>query len=209
VTRIKICGITRWEDAEEAVAAGADALGFVMEPSSPRCVADSEFVKDICAKLPPYVYTVAVFGPPPTELPAVGIHAIQCEGTIAHSVLQTRKWIEVLRLRYGTSGTNALDAAHPGAGALLVDAYDPAAFGGTGTRADWDVAALVREQVWPRPMILAGGLNAANVGEAICKVRPFAVDVSSGVEREPGVKDAVALRRFCEAVREADRKFGI
>lgn len=204
VTRIKICGITNKADADAAVKCGAHALGFVMEPSSPRCVA-AAFVEEIVSQLPPYVDTVAVFGPPPTISIPRGIHAIQCSGTIADHLSSVYKRIEVMRLADGAAETEAIEIALAARGAVLLDAFASNAFGGTGKKVNWDLAARMREAVSPRPLVLAGGLDPENVAEAIRTVRPFAVDVVSGVERMPGVKDVEKLLRFCEAVRETDR----
>ena len=206
MTRVKICGITNLRDAETAIECGAHALGFVLEPSSPRHIPDLPSVEELISKLPPYVFTVAVFGPPPSSAPPACFHAIQCVGTIDGLASRCRKWIQALRLRSDWSEQEAMGQAGE-ADAFLVDTYSPGSYGGTGRTTNWDVAAALRRRLSPRPLVLAGGITPENVGDAIRSVRPFAVDVGSGVEREPGLKDADKLRRLFEAVAEADSRF--
>jgi phosphoribosylanthranilate isomerase len=201
MTRIKICGITRKEDAFTAIEAGADALGFVFEPTSPRFVGDREEVRELLHSIPPFVTRVAVFGALPPELPAPALlcDALQfVEGTPPH----TGQWlIKVLRHPEEASTLEVLSSNFH---AFLIDAYSPHQWGGTGERADWDLARRAVEES-PIPVILAGGLTPMNVGEAVFRVRPYAVDVSSGVEKMPGVKDAEKIVAFVSAVREAER----
>jgi phosphoribosylanthranilate isomerase len=204
VTRVKICGITNLRDAMVAVECGAHALGFVMEPTSPRYLADMGHLEAILAELPPYVFTVAVFGPPRNvEVPS-GIHAIQCAGTMASSPVRGVKSVYTLRMKPEDLQVDAVGHLCLGADAVLFDSYDPNSYGGTGRLSDWAKAAEIRERLQPKPLILAGGLTPENVGEAIAAVRPFAVDVGSGVEAAPGEKDHAKLRRFIDAVRKAD-----
>lgn len=183
MTRVKICGITRVADAECAILEGADALGFVLEPSSPRYVADYAALLDAAT---PFVSTVAVFG-----RFRIGEYG-------GFSVIQafdppTRKDIKVVR-----DGKLPEDDC----AAVLLDTHDENALGGTGCVGDWDAAAeLVK--ISQAPIILAGGLTPENVHEAIHKVRPYAVDVSSGVESKPGVKDHSRIKDFIQAVRDA------
>jgi len=205
-TRVKICGITRVEDARAAVAAGADAIGLVFHAPSPRCVTIAQ-AAEIAGAVAPFVTVVGLF----VDAPAVDIEAVLARvplGLLQFHGDETpqacgqsgRPWIKALRMR------PALDLAaearrYAGASGLLLDSYDPAAAGGTGQTFDWQRAP--REPGFP--LVLAGGLNAANVGEAIARVGPYAVDVSSGVEGVRGVKDAAKMSAFLRAVQAADQ----
>jgi len=204
-TRIKVCGITRLDDALRAVDLGADALGFVFWPGSPRCVSLRQAAA-IAEALPPLVATVGVFVNQPldeirTITSGVGLSAIQLHGDEAPGT-----WARVPgRCIKGIGVGPGFDAvavrAWPLAVLPLLDAHDPARRGGTGRVVEWDGApALART----RHIILAGGLGPSNIREAIMRVRPFAVDVSSGVEREAGIKDPERLRAFVEGVAAAD-----
>jgi phosphoribosylanthranilate isomerase len=208
VTRVKICGITAVDDALHAVSCGAHALGFVMEPTSPRCAGDAGAVERILAQVPPYVFTVAVFGPPPAVPLPVGIHAVQCAGTMALTPSPAIKVVYAIRVKSGLRSADEIGPVPDEVDALLVDSYDPNAYGGTGRTADWGLAAEVGRRHPGKPLVLAGGLNPDNVGAAIRQVRPFAVDVSSGVESEPGVKDPAKVKRFIEAVLKVDADGG-
>jgi phosphoribosylanthranilate isomerase len=205
-TRIKICGITRVQDAARAVSCGADALGFVCYPGSPRFVAAGR-LRELTAAMPPFVTPVLLF------VNASSDHVQACLPQVPHALLQfhgdeTRADCE----RYGRpylravrmgEGVDLLDCARsfPSAIALLADA--PAAgFGGGGTVFDWARLPVPAQRTMP--LVLAGGLNETNVTDAIARARPFAVDVSSGVEEAPGVKSAERLQHFCAAVRAAD-----
>jgi phosphoribosylanthranilate isomerase len=204
-TRIKVCGITRLEDARCAVDLGVDALGFVFWPGSPRCVSPGQ-AAHIATALPPFVASVGVFVNQPLEeirmiAAAVGLTAIQLHGDEDPGT-----WLGVPGRCIKAAGVGggfdaAWVAAWPPEVWPLLDAHDPARRGGTGRAADWDVAARVARA---RRVILAGGLDASNVRGAMARVRPFAVDVSSGVEREPGIKDPDRLRAFVESVAAAD-----
>lgn len=207
-TRIKICGITRIEDALAAAECGADAVGFNCYERSPRFVRPDR-LRGLAAALPPFVTPVLVFvnaGPEQVQacLAEIPQALLQFHGdeTRAECELQGRPYLRALRM---TEGVDLLDCERifPSAIALLVDA--PAAgFGGGGTAFDWD--RLPRPAQRGMPLILAGGLNDSNVAAAVARVRPFAVDVASGVEAAPGVKSADRMRRFCAAVRAADRE---
>jgi phosphoribosylanthranilate isomerase len=204
-TRIKVCGITRADDARRAVDLGVDALGFIFWAGSPRCVSVRQ-AAEIAAALPPLVATVGVFvNQPLDEIRAVaagvGLSAIQLHGdedVIACAGLPGRC---IKAIGVGAGFDAPAVASWPPDVWPLLDAHDPARRGGTGRAVDWDVAAAVARV---RRVILAGGLDASNVRGAITRVRPFAVDVSSGVEREPGVKDPERLRAFVEGVAAAD-----
>lgn len=202
--RSKICGITRIEDALAAAEAGADAIGFVFYAKSPRAV-DVRQARAIIAELPPFVTTVGLF-----------VNASRCElneilEVVALDLLQFhgdetpqdcegyhRPWIKALRVR----PSDDLEAAcqlYAGARGILLDTYVAGVPGGTGEAFDW---SLVPAHL-SKPIILAGGLSADNVGQAIAQVRPYAVDVSGGVERAKGIKDAAKIEAFMQAVKQA------
>jgi phosphoribosylanthranilate isomerase len=198
VTAIKICGITRLADAEAAVALGAHALGFVLWPASPRH-ATFEVAGEIVRHLPPFVTTVGVMVNPSADDIAraadAGLRLAQVHGTVPAGPLR----LPVLRaVHLSASGTGAIE---PDADddTVLLDANDPVRHGGTGQTVDWTRARAVAEK---RRIVLAGGLTPLNVREAIAMVRPYAVDVASGVETSPGIKDHELLRRFMAAVKE-------
>ncbi len=197
VTRIKICGLTRRQDTELAIELGADALGFIHEPKSPRYIRDED-LKWIAA-LPPIPIKVAVFGvvdkPVATAFDAIqGVEWVLDQGP-------SFKRIHVVRPRQGQRPEELLTAIQP-ASAIHLDAFSESAFGGTGKKVDLDFAAEF-DRLSPLPVILAGGLTPENVAEAIEKVRPFAVDLSSGIESSPGIKDPFKMRDFIQAVRSA------
>ncbi|GLO05843.1 phosphoribosylanthranilate isomerase [Pseudomonas putida] len=202
--RSKICGITRIEDALAAAQAGADAIGFVFYAKSPRAV-DVRQARAIIAELPPFVTTVGLF-----------VNASRCElneilEVVPLDLLQFhgdetpqdcegyhRPWIKALRVRPGDD----LEAAcqlYAGARGILLDTYVAGVPGGTGEAFDW---SLVPAHL-SKPIILAGGLSADNVGQAIAQVRPYAVDVSGGVEQAKGIKDAAKIEAFMQAVKQA------
>ena len=205
-TRIKICGLTREADVDAAVEAGADAIGFVLYPRSPRAVT-VERAATLAKRLPPFVTPVALFVNAEAALIAAATQAIpdlllQFHGdeTPADCRAAGRPFLRAARIG---PGFNLLDfaAQYPHAQGLLLDALVEG-YGGGGKVFDW---SLIPPNV-PRPVVLSGGLHAGNVIEGIFQVRPSAVDVSSGVESAKGIKDAAAMRRFCEAVREADAR---
>lgn len=206
MTRIKICGITSVEDALLAVGAGADAIGLIFWARSPRAV-EVEQAREIARALPPLVSTVGVFV---DETPdhvrgvadAVGLSGVQLHGDeeVADWARFPRPVLKALAVeRYADSPWRHARAA------ILVDARDPVTIGGTGRTVDWDMA---REIGANRPLVLAGGLTPDNVRRAVETVRPWGVDVASGVEAAPGVKDPARVRAFIDAVRQADRKAG-
>lgn len=186
------------EDAEWAIECGADALGFVFEKSSPRYVGDSEASSVIPHRLGLFAKCVAVFAALPANvLIPFGYAAVQA--TEGDNFPENHWAIRAVR----TSPHLTLEAAIQSAAnaqAILVDAYDPMQHGGTGKQADWEFAALLVEES-PKRVLLAGGLSPDNVAEAIRTVRPFFVDVSSGVESSPGVKDQHKVRDFIQAAR--------
>lgn len=198
---VKICGITRAGDAAHAVALGAGAIGFIFWPGSPRCV-PVEQVRAIVRTLPAFVATVGVFVNQPAgeinEVAAVaGLSAVQLHGDEAPALMA-----EIDRPVIKAFGVvdDATLAQWPEPATLLIDAHDPRRRGGTGLKADWDAAARVART---RRVILAGGLNAANIREAVSAVAPFGVDVSSGVESSPGIKDHRKLTDFFEALHQS------
>ncbi|MDI5985831.1 phosphoribosylanthranilate isomerase [Halomonas sp. M4R5S39] len=202
-TRVKLCGLTRPEDVDAAVAAGADALGFVLWPGSKRAI-DEARLAALAARVPAFVTRVGLFVDQDPELIrrcAEHLDLLQLHGDESPDFCAVlgRPWIKALRMRDGLD-LHALAGAHDGARALLLDAYRPGVPGGTGETFDWSrIPANLA-----KPVILAGGLTADNVAEAIARVRPFAVDVSGGVEASPGVKDAGRIAAFIEAVRRGD-----
>lgn len=202
--RVKICGITRIEDALAAVAAGADAIGFVFHPDSPRMVTPAQAAQ-IVAALPPLVSTVGLFVDADEQriratLAQVPLSLLQFHGdeSEAQCRIYGLPWIKALRVQPGQDVT-ALMAAWPGASGILLDAYHPSQHGGTGLQFDWSLVP----QHSAMPIILAGGLTPANVAEAIRTTRPYAVDVSGGVEATKGVKDADKIEAFMAGVRSA------
>jgi phosphoribosylanthranilate isomerase len=210
-TKVKICGITCLSDARAAVAAGADALGFNFYPGSPRCI-DVIEARAIVRGLPPFVEATALFvNCPWTEVQRTaheaGCGTVQVHGdALEPCPHEGLRWVAAFPARDAQSlgAVSAFIAGCPPRArpaAVLVDAHVPGQYGGTGQPAPWRLLAGFDPGV---PVILAGGLRPENVAEAIRIVRPYAVDVASGVESSPGRKDADKLRRFIDAVRGAD-----
>ncbi|WP_445001059.1 phosphoribosylanthranilate isomerase [Halomonas mongoliensis] len=204
-TRVKLCGLTRPEDVDAAVAAGADALGFVLWPGSRRAV-DEALLAELAERVPAFVTRVGLFvdqDPALIERCATHLDLLQFHGEEPPALCDgfRRPWIKALRMRDDLDLPAAAEA-YRGARALLLDAYRPGVPGGTGETFDWSriPAGLAK------PVILAGGLNADNVAEAIATVAPFAVDVSGGVEAAPGIKDAVRMAAFMAAAGEGDAR---
>jgi phosphoribosylanthranilate isomerase len=204
-TRIKICGITRPEDGVAAGRLGADAIGLVFYERSPRRV-DFDRARSIVAALAPLVTVVGLFVDPTAEevraaLNAVPLDLLQFHGgeTPAFCASFGRRYLKAVRVRTGVDLV-AYAAAFAGAAGLLLDAYVPGTPGGTGETFDWDLIP----SALPRPVVLSGGLTADNVGEAVRRVRPWAVDVSSGVESAKGIKDAGKIAALVSGVRNAD-----
>jgi len=199
--RIKICGLTRGEDLQQAVQAGADAIGLVFYPPSPRCV-DVETAARLARAVPPFVTIVGLFvnadpGLVRATLSAVPMHVLQLHGDEDEAYCRQfdRPYIKAARVRPGLDLVQYV-AAFPSAQAILLDAFADG-YGGSGKVFDW---SLVPESL-DRPVILSGGLDAGNVGEAVRRLRPAAVDVSSGVEAAKGIKDGEKMRAFVAAVR--------
>ena len=205
-TRIKICGLTREADVDAAVRAGADAVGFVLYARSPRHVAVAR-ARELASRLPPFVTPVCLFVNASDDELAAAIEAIphlvpQFHGEESPAACRRigRPYLRAARMR---AGFDLLDFAtqFSEAQAVLLDAHVEG-YGGGGKVFDW---SLIPPGV-PRPLVLSGGLHAKNVIPGILQVRPWAVDVSSGVESAKGIKDAGAIHRFCDAVREADAR---
>jgi phosphoribosylanthranilate isomerase len=207
MTRIKICGITRMEDARAAAELGADAIGLVFFAGSPRCV-DVERANTIIATLPPFISTVALFVNAETAdvnrvLNAVSVDLLQFHGDESGDYCRQfkRPYMKAIRVR---PSVDLLQYAseHGSAKALLLDAYRDGAYGGTGHTFDWK---LIPANL-PLPIVLSGGLTGQNVVEGIKAVRPWAVDVSSGVESAKGIKDHAKMAEFISAVRHTDQE---
>ncbi len=203
-TRIKICGLTRPEDVRAAVAAGADAVGLVFYPPSPRALSFDR-AAELVALLPPFVTAVGLFVNPAPSFVAeacarVPLQLLQFHGdeTDAECARHGLPWIKAARMRPGVDLVE-FAASHPGARGILLDAFVEG-YGGGGKVFDWSLIPAGLD----RPIILSGGLDAANVADAVRHVRPWAVDVSSGVEAAKGIKDAAKIAAFVAGVRNAD-----
>ena len=204
-TRIKICGVTRAEDAAAAVAGGADAVGVIFA-SSPRQVS-VEQAADVLSAVPPFVARVGVFVDAPTGLirravESCGLTAVQFSGSETPEICDTVP-VPVLKvIHVGTHFDSSAAEPYRGhAAALLLDTLSTDKAGGTSQHFDW---RTVEADLGWAPTIVAGGLHPGNVGECVALLRPFAVDVSSGVESAPGIKDHDRIEAFCAAVRAAD-----
>jgi len=205
-TRIKICGLTRPDDAAQAAALGADAVGLVFYPPSSRAV-DVTTALAIVAELPPFVTATALFLDPDRArveqvLARIPVGLLQFHGSESAAFCDSfaRPWIKAQGMA-GGGDPAAFAAQYRGARAILVDGHPPGAPGGSGTCVDWNRLPVERSY----RLILAGGLTPDNVATAVRQVRPDAVDVSSGVETAKGCKDAQLMRQFIEEVRRGDR----
>jgi phosphoribosylanthranilate isomerase len=214
-TRIKICGITREEDLRSAVGLGADALGFVFYSRSPRYVTPLQAAR-LAAALPPYVSSVALFVNPTLEEVAevvrvAPVSLIQFHGDEAPELCAqiaaalARPFVRAFRVRPDTGASDLLECelayrtASPWFSGLLLDTFVDA-YGGAGKVFDW---SLIPKELAPR-VVLSGGLSVQNAADAVARVRPYAVDISSGVEQSKGIKDARKIAAFIAAVRAAD-----
>lgn len=205
-TRIKFCGLTRAEDVDTAIALGVDAIGLVFDPRSRRALNIAQ-AASLRERVPALVNVVALFRDAPDALigeviAEVKPDVLQFHGLEAPAACQMwqRPWIKALGIA-GVSDLQPLLDRYTHASLLLLDGHAPGAMGGNGERFDW--ARLDRGLT--RPWMLAGGLGPANVSSAVRMLHPFAVDVSSGIESEPGIKDPERMQAFVDAVREADQ----
>ena len=203
-TRVKICGITREADLDAAVMAGADALGFVFYPKSPRYL-EIDRAAELVRRVPPFVSRVGLFVDPTPAMLAetlavVPLDLVQFQGDESPAFCEQsgRPYLKVARMKAGLDLIE-FAAAYPSSRGLLLDAYVEG-YGGAGKVFDW---SLVPAGL-PVPLVVAGGLTADNVGEAIRQLRPWGVDVSSGVESAKGIKDAAKIAAFMAAVKRAD-----
>lgn len=201
--KVKVCGTTRLKDALLAVECGADAVGFIFYKKSPRCVT-LKTAKEICSQLPPFVHRVGVFVNETAETinriaDRCGLDAVQLHGDESPAFCRKIKHRVIKAVRVKDSGSLKGLSRYTVDGFLL-DAFKEDQRGGTGKVFDWALAQRAKKY---GPVIIAGGLNPRNVKEAIRQVRPYGVDVSSGVEQSPGKKDPKKLKAFLKAVRES------
>ncbi|HVU28612.1 MAG TPA: phosphoribosylanthranilate isomerase [Verrucomicrobiae bacterium] len=205
-TKVKICGITNLADAQAAVAAGVDALGFNFYEKSPRHIS-VEQTAEISRQLPPFVLRVGVFVNAPPELvlraiASVGLTMLQFHGDEPPEFCGQFGLMSMKAFRIRDEHSLAQIPNYM-TDAYLLDAFSSDEFGGTGKKFNWDLA--IAAQKFGKPIFLAGGLTPENVADAVRKVHPFAVDVSSGVESAPGKKDHAKVKAFINAVREASK----
>ncbi len=201
--KVKICGITRPEDAYLASEAGADAIGLNFYRDSPRAI-EINVARQIVDSLPPFITTVGLFVDASPELiwsvlDEVNLNSIQFHGeeTEVDCMLYGLPYIKAIRMREGIE-LSRLVASFNNASAILIDTYVSGVPGGTGKTFDWN---LVTEDI-NKPLILAGGLTPENVSDAIKVVKPYAVDVSGGVEESPGIKDKAKMLKFIHQAKE-------
>ncbi|MDX2225684.1 MAG: phosphoribosylanthranilate isomerase [Verrucomicrobiae bacterium] len=203
--RIKICGITRREDAEMAVEYGADALGFIFHPLSPRFITPEEALM-ISLQVPVFVYKVGVFVDVSLEqvtdtAAQLGLNAIQLHGSEPPEF--TTKFYQPIIKAFRMQSEDVIQemACYQDVSAYLLDAFSSTRMGGTGKTFEWDWA--IKAKLLRKPIILSGGLTVENVGVAIKHVKPYAIDVSSGVEEFPGRKDPEKLKKFITECKKA------
>jgi phosphoribosylanthranilate isomerase len=219
MVRVKICGLTKFEDAEQALEHGADALGFVYEPTSPRYIGGDPELSTMPFRFSPYAVTVGVYGEMAESVDPCLIAQYVDQSRVKSlkerfagvAFRELRPVVRAFRVRSGHTvqeikrDLQKIYEQTPNMHAALIDAYDPEQYGGTGKRVDWDLVAELVAQT-EIPIVLAGGLTPENVAEAVTKVKPYAVDVSSGVELSPGVKDVHKVRDFILAAKSAGKK---
>jgi len=207
MVKVKICGITNYQDALFAVESGADALGFIFA-DSPRRI-EPEDARDIIRRLPPFVKSVGVFVDEAPEMikeivSLGGIDLIQLHGKETPDICKgfMPRVIKAIRVK-DDSILNDIPSYNGNVRGLLLDTYSETLAGGTGRTFNWDLAIKIRET--GMPIILAGGLGPSNIAEAISTVRPCAVDVNSGVEERPGKKSHVLIKELFEKIREIEK----
>jgi phosphoribosylanthranilate isomerase len=205
-TRIKFCGLTRAADVSAAVELGVDAVGFVMVPASPRWIAPAAASK-LRRSLPPFVTAVALLKDADPAFVQEVIDTLKPDLLQFHGS-EDAGYCESFGVPYikavsmdGKVSLTALAKRYASAQGLLLDSHAPSGMGGTGKTFDW--GRITRS---PKPLVLAGGLNPDNVAKAVKQVQPYTVDVSSGIERKPGIKDASKMRAFVDAVKRADSR---
>jgi phosphoribosylanthranilate isomerase len=206
-TRIKFCGLTRAADVDAAVDLGVDAVGFVLVPGSPRYV-DLEAAAALRSRLPPFVVAVALFRDPDASTVKAALDRLRPDvlqfhgdedGAFAASF--GCRYLAVVGMGSPDADIEATLQRHPQAVGVLLDAHQRGTMGGQGRSFDW----LRIPRNLSKPMILAGGLRTDNVAEAVARVRPYAVDVSSGIEISPGVKDSAKMKAFIKEVQRGER----
>lgn len=205
MTDIKICGMTNSEDALQAAECGAQAVGFIFYPKSPRYVTP-ETVRSVIRRLPSGISKVGVFvNAAAEEVMSVaafcGLDFIQLHGNETPEYCRRISGFDVIKSFSPRAGGAIPEAGEYEVKAVLVDAYAPGVYGGTGKTSDWELAIRLKEYY---PLILAGGLHAGNIAEALRRVSPCAVDINSGVEISPGRKDSGKVREIIEIVRKMD-----
>ena len=206
MTRVKICGITDPDAARDATLLGADAIGLNFYEKSPRCI-DLSRASRIIESLPAFVSIVGVFVdyPDPQGLEdlalSLGLHAVQLHGNETPDYCSLIQRVKVIKAFRVDSSFRVESLRSYGSTMFLLDSGSGGQFGGTGKVFDWNQAYGANAFGW---IILAGGLTSGNVGEAVSRLHPFGVDVSSGVESSPGKKDYEKMRRFIETVRKTD-----
>jgi len=201
--RVKICGITREEDARVAADLGAWAVGFIFWPGSARAI-DARHARDIVRALPPFVMPIGVFVDQPADeieevASTVRLGAVQLHGGERPDMARSLSYPVIKAVPIDVQG-HALGLDDWPDTLVLLDAHDPVRRGGTGRPIDWHAAAAIARQ---RPIVLAGGLTPENVAQAVVQVRPAAIDVSSGVESAPGIKDHARMRALFASVSAA------
>jgi phosphoribosylanthranilate isomerase len=216
VINVKICGLTNRDDAEMALGLGADAVGFVFEPSSPRYVGDNSDIIRFVGSVAPYSFCIAVYGSVNKIYPGFQAVQFEQEGDAVNATGPLPAGILTLRFTPDTTVDNAVEAAKvhlrnrktfPIRG-IHIEAYHADQMGGTGQQLDLNFATTFVAKC-PSLVTLSGGLNPDNVGRAIQLVHPYAVDVSSGIEEKPGVKSPIMMRDFIQAARGAANAVGV
>jgi len=206
--RVKICGLRRAEDAATAVAAGADALGFNFWPGTRRYIEPAAAAR-IVAEVPPQVLTVGVFvDEQPERVLAIaeqtGIMALQLHGNESPEYVdQLGDYLKIKTIKVAPGFQPEELSRYASASLFLLEGFVAGMVGGTGRNFDWSLAEMAKEY---GKIILAGGLTPDNVAEAVRRVRPWGVDVASGVEREPGIKDPRLIREFIQAARSTEQE---